>query len=357
MVVLRSGQKQLEERQDAERVIDSTSEMRYAMKLRHTITVGTLFLAWFCQPIQTAVAETSARQTATQRTSRAAKHMRNPSSATILIAAHRGGYANDKADGSPENSVANIQNCESKGYDLYETDIQRTNDGRFVIMHDATIDRETTGTGTTGGMNLVELKQLHKRYRDGTVSKERVATLEEFLHEGRNRTVFKADLKPGVGEYFKEIMELVVKHDAIEGIIFRVPYGQADLFARYKADGVPYARSLLMFKVSTNEQVDDIKARFDPLTIQINVDKSDPADRQTLKLIQYATDQGLLVQTHAEGKATDWIKLIEAGVRMFHTGNPAEVKAFLLSLPAHDHKPGAPKTKDNRQTKELKATR
>lgn len=328
------------------------------MKVRQRVLVAlTLFLACFCQPIPTAVAETSARQTSTKQVACTVKHMRNPSSTTILIAAHRGGYDNDKADRSPENSVANIRNCENKGYALYETDIRRTKDGRFVIMHDATIDRETTGTGTTGSMTLVELKQLRKRYRDGTVSKERVATLGEFLHEGRKRTVFKADLKPGVGNYFKEIMELVVKHDAIEGIIFRVPYGQADLFARYKADGVPYARSLLMFKVSTKDQVDDIKARFDPLTIQINVNKSDPANRQTLELIQYAASQGLLVQTHAEGQAADWIKLVEAGVRMFHTGNPSEVKAFLLSLPRREQQTGAPKRKDNPQTNELEATR
>ena len=256
--------------------------------------------------------------------------MRNPSSTIILIAAHRGGYDNDKADQAPENSVANIQNCESKGYDLYETDIQRTKDGHFVIMHDPTIDRETTGMGSTKDKNLAELKRLHKKFRDGSVSKERIATLEEFLQQGKERTVFKADLKPGVSEHFNEIMQLVVKHDALDGIIFRVPYRYADLFARYKADGVPYAKSLLMFRVSTKGQVDDIKARFDPLTIQINVSKSDPANRKTLELIQYAATRGLLVQAHAEGKSGDWAKLIEAGVRMVHTSSPSKVKAFLL---------------------------
>lgn len=108
-----------------------------------------------------------------------------------------------------------------------------------------------------------------------------------------------------------------------------------------------------MFKVSTKEEVDDIKARFDPLTIQINVKKSDPTNRQTLELIRYAANQGLLVEAHAEGQAADWIQLIEAGVRMFHTGNPSEVKAFLRGLPAHDDDAGAPK----RNVGRLKAAR
>jgi glycerophosphoryl diester phosphodiesterase len=252
---------------------------------------------------------------------------------TILIAAHRGGYENDKADQAPENSVANIMISKSKGYDLYETDIQRTKDGHFVIMHDPTIDRETTGTGITSNMTLAELEQLHKRYRDGSVSNERVATLEIFLQQGKGITVFKADLKPGVSKYFKEIMQLVIKQEALESIIFRVPYQQADLYARYKADGVPYYKSLLMFKVSTKKQIDDIKTRFDPLTVQINLSKYEPTNRQTLELIQYAVSQGLLVQTHAEGKAEDWLKLIDAGVRMFHTNNPSKLKAFLLTVP------------------------
>ncbi len=66
----------------------------------------------------------------------------------VRIAAHRGGYETDKTDDAPENSVANIRVYMNKGYELYETDIQRTKDGHFVIIHDPTIDRETTGSGS-----------------------------------------------------------------------------------------------------------------------------------------------------------------------------------------------------------------
>ena len=91
----------------------------------------------------------------------------------VLIAAHRGGYENDKTDRAPENSVANILNCERKGYDFYETDIQRTKDGHFVIVHDKTIDRETTGTGPCENMNLDELKQFYKRYHSHPIGAHR----------------------------------------------------------------------------------------------------------------------------------------------------------------------------------------
>lgn len=57
------------------------------------------------------------------------------------------------------------------------------------MIHDPTIDRETTGTGQASNMTLEELQQLHKRYRDGSVSNERVATLAQFLQQGKGKTV------------------------------------------------------------------------------------------------------------------------------------------------------------------------
>tara|TARA_R110002049_G_scaffold182485_2_gene350337 strand:- start:70993 stop:71982 length:990 start_codon:yes stop_codon:yes gene_type:complete len=264
-------------------------------------------------------------------------------STKVRIAAHRGGYKNDKSDNAPENSVANIDNCQRQGFDIYETDIQRTRDGYFVIVHDATIDRETTGTGPASQLDLDDLKNLFKRFRDRTVSEHRVATLDEFLVAGKGRVVFKADLKPGVNQFFDEIMAIVVRHDAMDGIIFRVPYRDADLFADYRAKGVPITRDQLMFMVSDQKQVDDIRKRFDPSTIQVNVNKNNPTNPRTLRLIRYATHQGLLVETHAEGTEQDWQKLVHAGVRIFHTGQPAKMQAFLRRMALQEKKEDTPR--------------
>lgn len=260
------------------------------------------------------------------------RDLRVSSSSRVLIAAHRGGYENDKADEAPENSIANIRNCKSKGYELYETDIQRTKDGRFVIIHDPTIERETSGAGKVSEMNLVELREKRKRYRDGSLSRERVASLEDFLKQGKGRTVFKTDMKPGVSKHFDEIMKLVAEHDALDGIIFRVPYRDAGLYAQYRTDGGLYAKHLFMFKVSSRKQIDDIQTRFDSTTIEITLDKSNPSHKKTLDLIRYATDRGFVVETHAEGSPDDWVKLIEAGVRIFHTKAPSKVRKLLQSL-------------------------
>ena len=250
-------------------------------------------------------------------------------STNILIAAHRGGYESDQTDHAPENSVANIHLSHRRGYALYETDIQRTADGHFVILHDPTIDRELTGTGAASDHTLAELKDLFKKYRDGSVSNHRVATLEEFLRAGKNRTTFKADLKPGVSAYFPAIMQWVNRLDAQDGIIFRVPYHEADRFARYHSDGVFTSSNQLMFMVSDRAEIDDIKSRFNPRWIQVNLSKSAPSSPATLALIRYARSRGLSVETHAEGTPVDWAKLIAAGVQMFHTNQPATLQEFL----------------------------
>lgn len=249
-----------------------------------------------------------------------------------LIAAHRGGYETDRKDEAPENSVANIEVCYRKGFELYETDIQRTKDGHFVIVHDPTIERETTGTGQVSDMTLTEMKALKKRYRDGSVSEETVATLSEFLRAGRGRTIFKADLKPGVSRYFGDILRVLLQEDAVDQIIFRIPYREADFFAEYAEKNGPVARHLLMFKVSSRQQIDDVRQRFDATTIEIKLRKSDPATDHALGLIRYAGGKGFVVEAHAEGGEADWQKLVDAGVRIFHTSGPSKVKTFLQKL-------------------------
>ncbi len=81
-------------------------------------------------------------------------------------------------------------------------------------------------------MNLKELKVLFKKFLEMDQSHGIAATLEEFLVEGKGRVVFKADLKPGVNRYFKAIMAIVKRHQAMNGIIFRVPYRDADSIGR-----------------------------------------------------------------------------------------------------------------------------
>lgn len=76
-----------------------------------------------------------------------------------LVIAHQGG------DGlRPSNTMAAFENAMALGVDVLEMDIHGTADHVLVIMHDATVDRTTDGTGEIRAMTLPELKQLDAGY-------------------------------------------------------------------------------------------------------------------------------------------------------------------------------------------------
>jgi len=246
---------------------------------------------------------------------------------TVLVAAHRGGYADDKTDGAPENSVANVAVAARKGFDLYETDVQITRDGVFVVVHDETLERETTGEGRAADLTLSELKALRKRYRDDSVSEETVATLEELLLAGKGKIGFKADLKPGLVEHIDALARLVHRLGMVEEVYLRCSRREATAIGEAFDAGTP--RIELMVKVDTAKQVREIAERFSPRTIQINFEKGEGLSPEKTEAIRAAVALGILVETHSYGDPEEWRALAEAGVRMFHTAVPDETLVWL----------------------------
>ena len=71
-----------------------------------------------------------------------------------FLIAHRGGK-----QWAPENTLTAFQKCAENGIN-FETDLRMTSDGEIVLMHDATIDRTTDGTGNVANISLADLKKL-----------------------------------------------------------------------------------------------------------------------------------------------------------------------------------------------------
>ena len=96
----------------------------------------------------------------------------------VKMIAHRGfsGY-------SPENTIPAFRLAGSNKYWGAECDVRETSDGKFVIMHDDTVDRTTNGTGSVSSKTLTQIKDL--TIDSGNFIKFnptlRVPTLEEYL--------------------------------------------------------------------------------------------------------------------------------------------------------------------------------
>ena len=75
------------------------------------------------------------------------------SSKNIYVAAHRGWKSK-----YPENTMEAFKAALTLDVDQLETDVRITRDGELVLIHDATVDRTTNGSGKVCELTLAELK-------------------------------------------------------------------------------------------------------------------------------------------------------------------------------------------------------
>ncbi len=80
--------------------------------------------------------------------------------AKLEVIAHRGGAAL-----RPENTLAAFLHAAELGADVLEMDVRISADGAIVVIHDATVDRTTDGSGTVAGLTRERLRALDAGYR------------------------------------------------------------------------------------------------------------------------------------------------------------------------------------------------
>jgi glycerophosphoryl diester phosphodiesterase len=132
----------------------------------------------------------------------------------ILTCAHRGYHEN-----APENSLQSIQNAIEEGIEMAEIDIRQTKDGKFVLMHDSTLDRTTNGSGDVTDYTLEELKLLKLKDSRGILTSEQIPTLQEVLNLGRGEIYFDLDISNDKVS-FDRIYPVVKQYGMIKQSIF-----------------------------------------------------------------------------------------------------------------------------------------
>jgi glycerophosphoryl diester phosphodiesterase len=102
----------------------------------------------------------------------------------MQIIGHRGapGY-------EPENTLASFEKALALGVDMIELDVYALKTGELVVMHDATVDRTTNGTGR---VEKFSLKQLHKLHAGND---ERIPLLSEALDLVNKKVPINIELK------------------------------------------------------------------------------------------------------------------------------------------------------------------
>jgi glycerophosphoryl diester phosphodiesterase len=107
------------------------------------------------------------------------------------IVSHRGG-----ALLWPENSRMAFENTAKLPVEQVEFDVHFSADGKLVVIHDATLDRTTDGSGPVVARSWAELSQLVLRGTGG----QRMLLLDEVIELFRPTSLgLRIELKPGPG--------------------------------------------------------------------------------------------------------------------------------------------------------------
>ncbi|MEC3874561.1 glycerophosphodiester phosphodiesterase family protein [Chryseobacterium salviniae] len=132
----------------------------------------------------------------------------------VLVVAHRGDWRN-----YPENSIKAVKSCIEMGVDIVEVDIQRTQDGKLIIMHDKTLDRTTNGKGLISETSFSKIQTLNLKNGAGMKTREKVPSLEEMLNFIKGKRIMLNLDK--AWDYLDETIELLNKTGTRDQIILK----------------------------------------------------------------------------------------------------------------------------------------
>ncbi|MFZ5827721.1 MAG: glycerophosphodiester phosphodiesterase [Bacillota bacterium] len=132
-----------------------------------------------------------------------------------LRIAHRGA-----AGTHPENTMAAFRRAVEIGVDGIEFDVHRTMDGHLVVIHDASVERTTDGSGLVMAMTLEEVQALDAGAKKGPeFAGERVPTLRELIRSTSPEVFLFLELKAGSVHYpgiEEELVALLKEEGAMQ---------------------------------------------------------------------------------------------------------------------------------------------
>ncbi len=300
-----------------------------------------LFAAVCCSLLTSSVLAQPKGEAGQERVKSLLAALDDSTSNQVLVAAHRAGWRV-----APENSLSGMAKCIEMGADVIETDVRRTKDGQYVIIHDKTLDRTTTGTGRVEQFTLAELRQLRLKDADGKSTDERLPTLPDVVTLTRGKILVYWDKAED------EIDQLHAQLKALDGTDNALFYGRrtaAELRARYGslADQIHYLPKVSDATDNLNAYIADLAAMRQGGAFVIEFKTDDSTVLQSIQAMKAGhkrvwaspllpdmcggrTDELALTDPEA-----NWGWMIARGVNMFCTDRPQELLRYLRAKGLH----------------------
>ncbi|MCR5519948.1 MAG: glycerophosphodiester phosphodiesterase family protein [Bacteroidales bacterium] len=118
----------------------------------------------------------------------------------IFIVAHRANTYYGTLNNIPDNSIPGIEAAIKYGADMVELDVRPTKDNILVLMHNASINASTTGSGNVSDLTYAEIAKYDMRkngvvYKDANGNTVKVPTLEQALLACKDKIYINLDIK------------------------------------------------------------------------------------------------------------------------------------------------------------------
>lgn len=239
-----------------------------------------------------------------------------------VISGHRGTIE----EHMPENSIAAMEAVLKHTPAIFEIDPRLTKDAVPVMVHDATLERTTTGSGKVADFTWKELQQLKLKDHKGNPTKYKINTLEEMILWAKGKTILNLDKKDLPMEMTAEIIR---KHNAYAWVWVTVHNVEQ---AKFYLDKNP--KQYLSMHIRSKEDLDAFKASglpFDRMIVYIGPEIK-PANQE---MYQFFREKGVMCMISSaptydklpsvEERAEKYRAVFEDGASVLESDMPIEV--------------------------------
>jgi glycerophosphoryl diester phosphodiesterase len=248
--------------------------------------------------------------------------------------AHRGA-----SDMAPENTIEAFRLAVEAGAGGLELDVHMTRDGHIVVIHDATVDRTTSGSGAVSEMTLHELRKLdagHNFRPDGGPTRPyrgrgvRVPTLGEVLEEYPGVAV-NIDIKAGTPGIEETVFGVLREANALRrAIVVSTPHATVKRFRKVSGGHVSTGGSkweIGLFYVLSRLRLERlVRPAYDALQVPL---RHRGILVVTPRFVRAAHARGVRVDAWTINQADEMRRLLDLGVNVIMTDRPGTLAEVL----------------------------
>ncbi len=255
------------------------------------------------------------------------------------IVAHRGAWR-----GAPENSLAAIERAIAVGANIVELDIRKSADGELFIMHDDTLLRMAGIDVDAETLTIAELQAIALREDDGgedrSSTDQRIPTLKQALEIIRGRIFADLDLKDR--GLFSEVAACARDMGAASYVDLKtrlMTREELDWVRAQNIEGIPFM-AMATFTAEGLEDTMALLSEIKPFMCEMRFDHVDTIINNRDRFL--AANMALWINTLDQvgsGEWRDdkaiinpdsiWGTLMDAGISVFQTDRPEEMKAYI----------------------------